>query len=516
MRVQCSVLGSDRGDQAIDMIETFELPVACNGDTHRVEIRVDARQRVRCVLHDHDQVVEDVLEALGGPATACSRAEGAVRSLRSQIPSAADRVAWVRLGITAPFLYAGWQSVGVTSPRMAKRWLRVVSASEPAAVGWDAATKVLAWKLNGFTTPTSAGPWARAGCDPSTASQWVAAGQTVASAQEWFDFGVDTPAEVAGWRALGAHLPQETAEWLAAGVCSGTEALLWSKLGVTRPAHVVRWLSAGAIDADDVLLWVRCGLDISGGAGPEAVEDWLQATSSGAVARSWLSAGRHLPGGITRSGVAPWQAVGVHTGGCLGAWLSVGVTRPEEVAAWWEAGVTDVASAAEWARAGVRSLADLERWADVGITSSAEALSWVEPVFITCIEEVGAWRAARYRSPEWARQVVLSDRSQVPDNVVAVRAREKRFLLGGGITPQRGPTDQPGWVPGARLGAHPDAVVSERYFYAFGYPCRAEAATEVVEQDFDAGGTEVSRHYRSWFPDPRDRSVGSAEGGSHA
>ena len=69
---------------------------------------------------------------------------------------------------------------------------------------------------------------------------------------------------------------------------------------------------------------------------------------------------------------------------------------------------------------------------------------------------------------------------------------------------------------GARLGAHPDAVVSERYFYAFGYPCRAEAATEVVEQDFDSGGTEVSRHYRSWFPDPRDRSVGSAEGDSHA
>ena len=266
------------------MIETFELPVACNGDTHRVEIRVDARQRVRCVLHDHDQVVEDVLEALGGPATACSLAEGAVRSLRSQVPSAADRVAWVRLGVTAPFLYAGWQSAGVTSPRMAKRWLRVVSASEPAAVGWDVWTKVLDWKLRGFATPTSAGPWARAGCHPLTARQWVAAGQTVAGAQEWFDFGVDTPAEVAGWRALGAHLPQETAQWLAAGVCSGTEALLWSKLGVTHPAHVVRWLSAGAIDADDVLLWVRCGIDISGGVGPEAVEDWLQATSSGNVA----------------------------------------------------------------------------------------------------------------------------------------------------------------------------------------------------------------------------------------
>ena len=522
------------------MTAVLELPVTCSGATHRVEVRVDARQRVRCVLHDHDQVVEEVLEALGGTATACSRAGSALRALRGHIPTVADRVEWVRIGVTDPREYEGWQKASVHSPRVAKRWLRLVSeyearrvfgAIDPASKGpasrgsasRDPASKtkdtwisVLAWKLNGFATPTAAAPWARAGCHPNTARQWVEDGVTVDGARSWIDHGVHRPEEAIGWRALGVVEPEETTVWTAAGVESGFDAQLWSQLGVTAPDEVVRWLATGSVSADDVLTWKRAGIGAGHGHlpgceqfhvhGPDQVADWLRSGLSSYDARGWLAAGHRLPGGIIPADTERWKATGVHTGASLKRWASIGVTRPEDVADWIHAGVTDERSAADWSRAGVRSLEDLARWLQVGITSSEEARSWVEPVFVTCIEEVGAWRAARCRNADWALLVLGKGDKRVPEDVWTLRAHQLEFLQGT-WTANRVWNGRPGQVLAARWSAHPAAVLTERYFYALGHRCRAEVATDVIEQDFDASGGEVSRIRRPWFPDGADQDA---------
>lgn len=131
----------------------------------------------------------------------------------------------------------------------------------------------------------------------------------------------------------------------------------------------------------------------------------------------------------------------------MGFFRVLGVESPDQLPGWRPAGVREGGSAQGWVRAGVRCLADLASWRVAGICEPGDAVAWVWPQLVTSIAEVVAWKAAGESGP-------------------------------------------------ARLGAHPSAVATERYFYAYGHYCHPDVALDVIEVDYDAGGHEVSRGSR--------------------
>ena len=111
-----------------------------------------------------------------------------------------------------------------------------------------------------------------------------------------------------------------------------------------------------------------------------------------------------------------------------------------------------------WLNAGVRSLEEVLAWADVGVEDPSEA----RPLGVADDPRdlaVATWDGMVY-SP-WAK-------NRAPARIVTT----------------------PPWC------AAPSAVTTELYHYAFGRPSTLEAATDVIEIDFDTTGWEVSRRYR--------------------
>jgi len=448
---------------------TVEVPVVCGGADHRVVLKIDGLGRIRCIQTDHDQRAESVLEALGGKPSACGAVRRATTRLRSAVPKAIERARWVRVGVRDLDDLDAWRNAGVPKPGVAEHWLTFTNRD-----------LVAAWRGRGFRTPGQAAPWASAGFDPGCAQLWAKAGKTTEEALTWIDYGVASAASAAGWGRLGVDSPEETEPWVRAGVVSGSEAEVWARLDVRSPADVQRWLRAGARDAEDALNWARCGLGID--EAPRQIRKWRNAGAvSGRDAAAWWRAGARysdLPG---------WRADGVEHGKELLLWRALGVESRAQLRRWRAAAVANVEDAGDWVRAGVRCVADLAAWNAVGVRDAREAASWVLPPFVGSVEEVAAWKAAGVSDPAEARRRLHTDR--LPESVRIVRyGRLRQFL-----PPDRG---RPGEVGPARTGAFPTAVTTERYFYAFSRPCRADVATDVIEVDFDADGNEVSRNTR--------------------
>jgi len=448
---------------------TVEVPVACAGADHRVLLNIDGSGRIRCVQPDHNQRAERVLEALGGAPSACAAARRAVSRLRSAVPNAIERARWVRLGVRSLDDLDAWRNAGVRKPGIAEHWLTFTDGE-----------RVAAWCERGFRTPGQAAPWARASFDPECAQLWMKAGNTTQEALDWIAAGVTTAARAAGWGRLGVGSPEESEPWVRAGVVSGSEAEVWARLDVRSPVDVQRWLRAGALDAEDALNWARCGLGTD--EAPRQIRKWRNAGAvSGRDAAAWWRAGARysdLPG---------WRADGVERGKELLLWRALGVESRAQLRRWRAAAVADVEDARDWVRAGVRCVADLATWNAIGVRDAREAASWVLPPFVGSVEEVAAWKAAGVNDPAEARRRLHTDR--LPESVRIVRyGHLRRFLPPDG--------GRPGEVGPARTGACPTAVTTERYFYAFSRPCRADVATDVIEVDFDIDGNEVSRSTR--------------------
>ncbi len=157
-------------------------------------------------------------------------------------------------------------------------------------------------------------------------------------------------------------------------------------------------------------------------------------------------------------GLDPWIDAGVACGREMVVWRRLGVVELEDLCGWRSAGVHDGITARRWLNAGVQSLAEVVAWAEVGVDDPSEA----RPLGVSDEPRdlAGAgWDGFVY-SP-WAK-------NRTPARIVTA----------------------PPWC------AAPSAVTTEHYHYAFGRPSTAEAATDVIEIDFDATGWEVSRRCR--------------------
>jgi hypothetical protein len=453
---------------------TVEVPVECGGADHRVVLKVSTG-RIRCLLPDHDQGAENVLEALGGAPSDCGLVRRASARLRSAVPTATERARWVGLGVRDLSDLEQWRLAGVCKPGVAERWL-----------SFTVKGLVATWRGCGFGSPAQAAPWAKAGFSPDDARLWLKVGKTVNQAIVWTSGGVQNPRDAAGWSWLGVRSPEQTEPWVSAGVASGSEAEAWARLEVVRPDEVRRWLRAGAVDASDAVDWVRAGVVAS--AAETQIAAWRSAgATSGRDAIAWTRAA------TCRADISQWRESGVDSGSERAAWRALGVEIPEDLIAWREMGLRDGAAALSWVKAGVRRPEDISAWNAAGVIEPQEALAWIYPKFVFSTDEVAAWKSSGVTSPGEARQRLA--KGAIPDQVLEARldgVLERRHLDPGG---------QPAEVGPARSGACPTAVFTERYFYSFWHACSPDVATDVVEVDFDAAGNEVSRCTR-----PLDRT----------
>jgi rhodanese-related sulfurtransferase len=464
---------------------TVEVPVKCGGADHRVVLKVSTG-RIRCVLADHDQQAENVLESLGSPPSACRTVRRAVTTLRSSIPYAIERALWLRIGVRDACDLVAWHKAGVRNPSVAERWLSFTDGA-----------LVTTWRGCGFRSPAQAAPWAKARFSPDGARLWAEAGTTVDEAIRWSAHGVAFATGAACWGRLGVRLPEETEPWLRAGVTSATDAEIWARTGISSPEDVRSWLRAGAVDAADALDWVRTGVHAE--EAERRIRAWRRAgATSGKGAAAWTLAG------VECGEVAKWRAEGLAGGKELILWRALGVESPEDLAHWREAGIVDGETARDWVKAGVRGPADLAAWQRAGVSDAKEAADWVWPEFVVNVDEVVAWKAAGMTTPQRAR--AGRESGPVPPDV--------RDAWLEGVFRLRPPGgNRPGESGPARPGACPTAVVTDRYYYSFWHPCRREVATDVIEIDFDAEGLEVSRCTR---PLPRaDRQRAPGRKGPH-
>ena len=245
---------------------TVEVPVDCGGVHHSVVLKIDTRGRARCLLVDHDQKAEVVLESLGSPPSACGTARRAMANLRSSIPYALERALWLRIGVRNEDDLEAWHEAGVRNPSVAERWLWF---TDGALVG--------AWRNRGFKTPAEAMPWALAGFDPDGSRLWVEAGKTVDEAIEWSSRGVAFATGAVAWGHLGVASPAAMRPWVRAGVTSGSDAEVWARLGVCNPSDVREWLRAGAVDAVDAAAMDprRRRLRRGRGPNPDLASSWV-------------------------------------------------------------------------------------------------------------------------------------------------------------------------------------------------------------------------------------------------
>jgi hypothetical protein len=446
---------------------TVDVPVRCSGTLHRVVLKIDRLGRTRCVLEDHDQVAEKVVESLGGPPSACGAVLRASWMLQPVVPNATERAHWIRLGVRDCDSVATWREAGVHKPSAAEQWLAITERDQVAA-----------WRGRGFTAPSDAAPWALAGFGPGGARSWVEIGKTVDEAVAWTRAGVASATGAADWGQLGIVSPEDSDPWTDAGVAGASDAAVWARLGVSSPDDVRRWLHAGAVDAVDAVAWKRIGVHIE--QAQRQIRQWRRAgVANGRAAAAWTQAA------VEWSEVPKWLAQGVAGGQEMILWRALGVEEPKDFATWRAAGVVDGKTARDWVKAGVRCPADLAAWRKAGVRNAKEAADWVWPRFVVSVDEVAAWKAARFNSPKRAR----ARREEGPDPAGVRDAwLGGSFWLrlpGGGTRPvETGP---------ARAAACPTAVLTERYYYAFWHPCRSDTATDVIEIDFDAGGQEVSR-----------------------
>ena len=449
---------------------TVDVPVQCSGALHRVVLKIDRYGRTFCLLEDHDQVAERVVESLGGKPSACAAVRRAVGKLHFAVPDARERGQWISLGIRDCDGVDAWREVGARKPSSAAQWLAITERD-----------RVAAWRRRGFTSPRAAAPWAKAGYDPDDARLWVEAGKTVDQAIAWSHAGVAFATGAADWGQLGVLSPEQMGPWTAAGVTGGADAALWARLGVSSPDDIRSWLRAGAVDAADAVTWVRMG--VKADQAETQIAAWCRAgAADGKGAAAWAQAG------VECAEMSGWLAQGVTGGSEMILWRALGVEKPEDLARWRAAGIFDGETARDWVKAGVRCPADLEAWRRAGVCDAKEAAAWVWPRFVVSVDEVSAWKAARVRTPQLAR--AQRESGPVPPDV------RDAWLEGSFRLRERGGRERPVETGPARPEACPTAILTERYYYAFWHPCRSDIATDVIEIDFDAGDQEVSRRTR--------------------
>ena len=341
-----------------------------------------------------------------------------------------------------------------TACQQAARSLRQLRHAIPSAIDR------VAWIGVGVRTVDDLEAWRSTGIkSPRVAARWLAAGVVdPGEASEWRKLGFESPESVRRWRSNGFG-PEQASHWRTAGprrsrllwVKDGlthTDAEGWAALGVELPVFMYPWLRVGVLSGSEASTWARAGVR----APLDVVRWWAVGALDASDAAAWCEAG------VGPDGLDPWLDAGVACGREMVVWRRLGVVEPEDLSGWRSAGVRDGITARRWLNAGVRSLEEVLAWAEVGVEDPSEA----RPLGVSDDPRdlaVASWDGMVY-SP-WAK-------NRAPARIVTT----------------------PPWC------AAPSAVTTEHYHYAFGRPSTLEAATDVIEIDFDTTGWEVSRRYR--------------------
>jgi hypothetical protein len=298
--------------------------------------------------------------------------------------------------------------------------------------------------------------WRSAGVrKPRVAARWLSVTRQELVG-EWRRWGFKTPEKAAGWCAAG-FAPEEASywkqltsldeasAWVGAGV-SALDAAGWHTLGVRAPEQTREWVEVGVRSGVQAQRWASVGVRSQAD-----VRRWLRGgTLHADDASSWHRAGARA------ADISWWQDLGVSSGRELLVWRQLGVERPQDLVLWQQAGVGNGILARRWLSAGVVSLEELAAWRSVGVDDPADTRG------LGSSEDPpgGACRSALEGRPKLAQPGSSSARIEV--------------------RPPR---------PGAPLGT----VSTERYYYTFGRFSGPELATDVIEVDVDADGSEIGR-----------------------
>ena len=161
-------------------------------------------------------------------------------------------------------------------------------------------------------------------------------------------------------------------------------------------------------------------------------------------------------------------------------WRTAGIVDPDELPGWFEAGIRDPAELQGWTWAGVARPEQIGPWEDsAGVSGGVQAARWVRPRLVTGPEEIRIWRDAGVDDPDEARLMLKHGRE--PAAVARARAAALALL-------RRLPDGGDGRVPTCVSSG--TGLVTEIYWYAYGYCCVPAAATHWYAIDF-AGDREV-------------------------
>ncbi len=195
------------------------MEVVCGGAAHTVAVHVEGHGREQCVLVDHDEELDGVLEWLGQERSACRAAAEAVDALQRAVPSASSRIRWISAGVHDERTLDAWKRIGATTPARVRRWTAALAGrSHRRKGGTRPHRQAIRWHREGFTRPEEVGAWITAGLGAGEARKWADAGLSVADARAWLGVGVKDHVEVVAWRRANVIRPGSRAPWAAIGV----------------------------------------------------------------------------------------------------------------------------------------------------------------------------------------------------------------------------------------------------------------------------------------------------------